>query len=268
MPKLSWLAFSGNLFTIRPVINSIPSINYSELQMEQQLGEGASGIISKAIWQGEKDVKEVAIKVFKGAVTSDGLPEDEMFTFIAAGNHYGLVKLLGQIAGHPEGRQGLVMELIPARFFNLGNPPSLASCTRDVFNEGMDLSVKQVISIASTIASLSAQLHSHGVMHGDLYAHNTLIDEKGNTLFGDFGAASFYDKAETETASALERLEISAYGYLLDDLLSLCKADGTNKALSQLAILRDRCITEEVSSRPDFEYLADELTKLSSDHIL
>ena len=31
-------------------------------------------------------------------------------------------------------------------------------------------------------------------MHGDLYAHNTLIDKDANSLMGDFGAASFYDK--------------------------------------------------------------------------
>jgi hypothetical protein len=260
MPKLSWLAFSGNLFNIRPTITAIPYIDHKQLEMGCQLGEGASGIISKASWRSNDEEKEVAIKIFKGAVTSDGLPEDERLTYIAAGSHYGLVKLLGQVSAHPEGKEGLVMELIPKRFFNLGNPPSFVSCTRDVFKEDMSLSAQQVIKIASTIASLVAQLHSNGVMHGDLYAHNILIDEAGNALFGDFGAASFYDRADTGTAAALERIEVSAYGHLLDDLLDLYKEADTDQTLLKLVALRNSCITPHVSARPGFQYLADELS--------
>ena len=259
MPKLSWLAFSGNLFNVKPPITAMPLIDHQELEMGHRLGEGASGIISKASWRSNHEAKEVAIKIFKGAVTSDGLPEDEMLTYIAAGSHHGLVKLLGQISAHPEEKKGLVMELIPQRFFNLGNPPSFASCTRDVFNEDMNLSAQQVIKIASTIASLAAQLHSKGLMHADLYAHNILIDGEGNTLFGDFGAACFYDKADTEAAVAFERIEVSAYGHLLDDLLCLCKEAGTDQTLLKLAALRDSCINLHVSARPSFQHLVDKL---------
>jgi Leucine-rich repeat (LRR) protein len=101
MPKLSWLAFSGNLFNVKPAITDSLLINYHEWKMETQLGEGASGVIFKAGWQSNTADKEVAVKIFKGAVTSDGLPEDEMLTYMAAGHHPGLVKLLGRIAGHP-----------------------------------------------------------------------------------------------------------------------------------------------------------------------
>jgi len=262
MPKLSWLAFSGNLFSKNTDAGSLDYLNWADLEISHLLGEGASGVISKATWQNNEDVQEVAVKIFKGTMTSDGLPEDEMNAYILAGEHPGLVQLIGQIDAHPENKKGLVMGLIPERFFNLGLPPSLVSCTRDVFKDGLSLSARQVLQIAGTIASLAAQLHSKGIMHGDLYAHNTLIDEEGNTLFGDFGAACFYDTSDLALAAALERLEVSAFGHLLDDLLSLCDESGEHPLLIKLETLRDLSRADDVSSRPGFISLSDELTKL------
>ncbi len=259
MPKLAWLAFSGNPFCIHPQITPTPAIQWTELQLNDVLGQGASGIIYKASWQGREVTKDVAVKIFKGDVTSDGLPEDEMNAFIAAGAHPGLVTLIGHIEGHPQGGKGLVMELIPNRFYNLGLPPSMASCTRDVFKEGAVLTAEQVVKIVATIASVSAQLHSHGIIHGDLYAHNTLVDAEGNALFGDFGAAGFYDVSGPD-ASALERIEVRSFGYMIDDLLGICTGeDGLVKDLQDIC---DRCLVENVAARPAFSQLAAELGRL------
>lgn len=262
MPRLSWLAFSGNLFNISNNIGTLPFINWRELNVQQVLGQGASGIIYKSVWQNGANRKDVAVKIFKGNVTSDGLPEDEMDTFIAAGIHPGLVQLTGQLTGHPEGKKGLVMDLIPERFYNLGKPPSFDSCTRDVFTNGMKISIDQALKIAGTIASVASQLHSRGILHGDLYAHNTLVDDEGNTLFGDFGAASFYDKTDTEVAFTLERMEVSAFGHLLDDLVFLCNETADHPALVKLKMLRDIATAPDVAARPGFQYLHDELIKL------
>lgn len=262
MSKLSWLAFSGNPFNIKPPVESLDTIHWDELEINHVLGEGASGIIHKATRYGDDETKHIAIKVFKGSVTSDGLPEDEMDTCVTAGNHPGLVQLIGQIAAHPEDKKGLVMELIPEHFYNLGLPPSLESCTRDVFKNDIRLTANQVLKIAATVASVAAQLHSKGIMHGDLYAHNTLIDNEGNTLFGDFGAACFYDKTDIKLAEALQKIEVSAYGCLLDDLLGLCNEAKTHEALIKLGELRTTCMQPDILSRPNFEYLKNELLKL------
>lgn len=255
MPKLSWLAFSGNPFSKTPAVDALPPIEWSSLQLNQVLGEGASGIISKA----SLHTKEVAVKVFKGNVTSDGFPEDEMTTCISAGVHPGLVKLIGQISNHPQENKGLVMELIPDNFYNLGLPPSFESCTRDVFKAEMKLSLQQVLNISSTIASVAAQLHNKGIMHGDLYAHNILIDDAGNTLFSDFGAACFYDRTAVKTAAALEGLEVSAYGYLLEDLIALYEGPKEHAVITKLNALRQACAASDVLARPRFEQLKDEL---------
>ena len=267
MPRLSWLAFSGNPFCIAHPIAAPATIDWHQLTIGKVLGEGASGVIYQATWRTGEQSKEVAVKVFKGAVTSDGLPDDEMNTFIAAGAHYGLARLTGQIAGHPDGRQGLVMELIPKSYYNLGLPPSLESCTRDVFKEGMTLSAEQVVKITGTIASVAAQLHSRGILHGDLYAHNTLIDNEANTLFGDFGAASFYDINDTKTAHSLERIEVRSFGYMIDDLMSVCSEKEESPIISNLTRLRDACFIFNISGRPKFAYLESELKKLYREYI-
>ncbi|GGH13649.1 leucine-rich repeat-containing protein kinase family protein [Pedobacter zeae] len=258
LPKLSWIAFSGNNFSKTPAVETLSLINWHDLEISHLLGEGASGVISKASRTIGNETSEVAVKIFKGNVTSDGLPEDEMTAYIAAGYHPGLVNLIGQIASHPEDKKGLVMDLIPHHFYNLGNPPSLESCTRDVFPADRKLSEKQILGIAKTIASLAAQLHEAGIMHGDLYAHNALIDDDGSTLFGDFGAASFYDKS-AKMASALERVEVGAYGYLLDDLLSLKDKAVSEEVDKMISGLRDACLVPEPLNRPGFKDLTEAL---------
>ena len=262
MPKLAWLAFAGNPFSKAHTAQSASLISWDTLQIGQVLGEGASGIIYKAAWQHEGKTKEVAVKIFKGHVTSDGLPEDELQASIAAGAHPGLIPIIGQITGHPEHKKGLVMELIPPHYHNLGLPPSFDTCTRDVFASGTSLTTQQVLNIATTIASVAAHLHSRGIMHADLYAHNTLIDDNGQTLFGDFGGACFYDTANKPVTDALQRLEVRAYGYLLDDLLNLCSEPKTDEALSKIAALRTNCLDDNVSLRPSFEFLVESLAKV------
>jgi hypothetical protein len=250
MPKLSWLAFSGNPATKAAGVASLAFVEWKDLKLNQVLGQGASGIIYHAERTCGNSVENVAVKIFKGEVTSDGLPQDEMNTCIAAGQHPGLVKLIGQLTGHPESKQGLVMELIPASFYNLGGPPSLQSCTRDIFSEDIILTPEQALKVASTIAAVAAQLHDRKIMHGDLYAHNILVDQDCNTLFGDFGAATFY------TNPLFEKIEVNAFGYLLADLLGLCKEEVQNPVLEKLSELRLNCQQELPSSRPSFKTIA------------
>lgn len=254
MPRLSWLAWSGNPFCARHEEHELPAeIDWKDLVLEQTLGQGASGVISRAQVRGTD--RSVAVKVFKGTVTSDGYPQDEMAACIAAGRHPNLVNVEGRIANHPEGRHGLILSLIPPQYRNLGGPPSFESCTRDVFTPGTLLPPVQILSIARGVASLMAHLHDRGVNHGDLYAHNILIDPAGSPLKGDFGAASLLDGFTTTRRESLQRLEARAFGCLLDDLLGLAPTTDT-ATLGPVRTLRDACMTETVSARPLFGEIA------------
>ncbi len=258
LPKLSWVAFGAN-----PAAHAIPvkadfaSFNWEDFKVKELLGEGASGLISRAEWPAES--REVALKVFKGDVTSDGLAEDEMEVSIAAGVHQNLIPILGKIKDHPDGKNGLLMELIGLEFVNLGNPPSLESCTRDVFGEEMVLTAEDLLKIARSIASVSAQLHAKGINHGDLYAHNILVNDKTECLLGDFGAASCYSRS-SDLAPLIERVELRAFACLVEDVLGLVPSAKLAEPLREKWLnLIARCSQEAVQERPSFKELLESL---------
>jgi hypothetical protein len=271
MPQLSWLAYAGNSFSAAAEAkvvarHPIASIPWAQLRIEQQLGEGASGIIYRAGWhRGAAVPTEVAVKLFKGAVTSDGLPHSEMAACISAGAHPNLIAVKGKIGEHPTGAEGLVLELIDPAFRNLGGPPSLASCTRDVYAPGTAYSLRAALKIALGIAAAAAHLHTQGIMHGDLYAHNILYTEAGEALLGDFGAACFFDLADLGRAEALQRLEVRAFACLLEDLLTHCPEAAATPAVHQAwQQLLHRCAQPDVAARPLFAEIVQELVSWSA----
>ncbi|KSP85517.1 protein kinase [Pseudomonas aeruginosa] len=235
LPRLAWLA-------------------WSQLTPGELIGEGASGAIHRGDWwQADGSRRAVALKLFKGGVTSDGTPASEMAACLAAGRHPQLIEVLGRIAGHPQRREGLVLELLGDGYRNLAGPPSLASCTRDVYPPERRFDLATVLRLAGSIAAVMTHLHGRGIGHGDLYAHNILCRENGACLLGDFGAASFLPREDAAFAGALRRLEVRAFGCLLEELLERCEpAPHATTPGAALLDLQRRCVASRVAERPDF----------------
>jgi serine/threonine protein kinase len=153
---------------------------------------------------------------------------------------------------------GLVMPLIAPDFINLAQPPSLDSCTRDIYSQETVLSLQELHGLAYGIAQAVAHLHACGVLHGDLYAHNMLYNADGYGLLGDFGAASFLPASDAEDADiskALQLIEVRAFGIFLGELLALCSdsaGDAAQGARSKLMVLQQRCTEADVFARPLF----------------
>jgi len=263
MPKLAWLAYSGNPCCKQVTQkNTIQEIEWNEFSLNEKLGEGASGIIYKANLNNDTlpNHKSVAIKLFKGEVTSDGYPEDEINICLSIGFHINLVKVIGKIKNHPQKTSGLVFELIPPNYFNLGNPPNFETCTRDTFTKKYPF--KQILAILKNIANACYHLHSRGIMHGDLYAHNTLIDDQGNTILGDFGAASIYD-LNTNHTHKFEKLDIRAFGYLIDDLVINHLDDNSFlEPKERLKKIKNDCLKTEIINRPSFSEIINDLNTI------
>lgn len=229
LPKLAWFAFSGNPFSHSDLqLDSVPSLSPSSFILKNVLGQGASGVISRATWTNKQPgfPDEIAVKVFKGEVTSDGYPEDELQACLKTGNHENLVRSLAQV--NEQGYLALIMNLIPSNFINLGLPPCFQSCTRDTFKTGFTLSIKQISKIINQMESVFDHLHSNQVCHGDLYAHNTMFDESANILFGDFGAATMYHMLTSEQQKLIKVIERRALNHFIEDLLSICNEQERN----------------------------------------
>jgi len=252
LPRLAWLAYAGNVFDPPPQPAPAATIEWRDLQPEAILGEGASGLVHRALWRapGEPVPRAVALKLFKGRMTSDGLPEREMAACLAAGAHPNLTYALGRLAGHPEGYDGLVMPLLPADWRPLAGPPSLESCTRDVYAPDLRLAPDVALRLARGIAAATAHLHAKGLLHGDLYAHNTLWDGTGGgAVLSDFGAAACLPGGAE--GAALQRLEVLAWGILFGELL-----DRTPEAAPSLRALHRQCIDPDPAARPPMAEVA------------
>ncbi len=265
LPRLSWLAFAGNPFSdaneaASLARHSLPAIARTQVVLHEQLGQGASGVIHRAQWQVPGQApRPMAAKLFKGHVTSDGLPHSEMAACVAAGRHANLIDVAGPLADHAELTPGLLMDLVDPGFQPLAGPPSLASCTRDSYGAEQHFSLEQVLSIASGVASAVAHLHRRGILHGDLYAHNLLVDPSGACLLSDFGAASFFEP-DSAAGQHLKRIEARAFGCLLEELLQRCP--DTDPRQHVLLDLQRHCLNDNIEQRPDFDRLHSLLAAL------
>jgi hypothetical protein len=258
LPKLAWLAVGGNPWNSAREAQvleraHLPDLGWAALQMGELLGQGASGVIHAAHWPaGPIGQRDLAVKVFKGEVTSDGWPHSEWAASLVAGAHPQLISASARLIGHPQGAEGLVMPRIGLEFSTLAGPPSLSSCTRDVYPASTEFSAEVLQAMARGVVDAARHLHARGISHGDLYAHNLLWNGLGEAWLGDFGAASLLpDELDRPQRQAFERLEVLAFGHLLEEWLSRCP-----DAAPALHQLQAACVQAEPKDRPLFEELA------------
>jgi serine/threonine protein kinase len=234
-------------------------VPWQQLRLDGLLGEGASGHIYRALRQGREQAS--ALKLFKGAVTSDGLPEHELAACLAAGQHPALCTPTDELVAHPNGMRGLLLPLIDPSYVNLAGPPSLESCTRDVYPHHLRIPLPSLRRLAHRIADAVAHLHQQGVMHGDLYAHNILWNPaSGEAMLGDFGAATLLPTDQSTLANALKAMEVRAFGCLLEELVAHAQPDdGCGPEVAGLVQSSKACLDPDPAARPTMADVSSQL---------
>ena len=277
LPKLSWLAIDGNPLSSEQSnldradtssLAMIPRVALADIELLEVIGQGASGVIYRAKWLKQPTELSgtdayIAVKIFKGEVTSDGYPQDELLNCLQAGHHSNLIKVIAQI--NQAEKLGLVMELIPRNFANLGLPPSLQTCTRDTFTQNSHHKLSVIVTMLQQMASALEHLHRQQVSHGDIYAHNTMFNHSAEILFGDFGAATNLAKLPAQQREAMQSIEVRALGCLMADLLTqLDHTTQPNKdVLAKLNALSEDCMQYTVKQRPTFSAINHQLQQLA-----
>ncbi len=246
LPALAWLAWAGNPFDTGDDTTSGP-VAWRELAVGKALGRGASGDVFEVAWNGQGTSRPAALKLFRGAMTSDGLPEREMAACLAVGEHPNLTGALGRVVGHPDDAEGLLMPLLPDGWRVLAGPPSRQTCSRDVYAADFRLPLDVARRLVRDVAAGTARLHARGLSHGDLYAHNVLWDgETGAAVLSDFGAAAFLPPGEERRWSALD---VRAFGLLLGEVL-----DGVEGEVpAALRALEAACVQPDGGARPSMD---------------
>lgn len=261
LPRLAWLALAGNpLGWHRARPEPLPRIAWDRLRLADRLGEGASGHIHRVMVDGDAG-PALALKLFKGAVTSDGLPEHELAACQAAGQHDALCTPCAELEAHPGGSQGMLLPLLPPELVNLAGPPSFESCTRDVYPAGFSLPAASALKVAGAMAGALAHLHRRGVMHGDFYAHNILWKPAdGAAMLSDMGGATLLPDDRPALAQALLALEVRAFGCLLEELAQHAVDEPAAPGLrGRLAALAAACLVTRPADRPDMADLSRRL---------
>ncbi len=262
LPRLAWYGDSGNPFSVPLDRSQIKEMEWNNVTLGGELGRSINNIV----YHGRlKEGQEVAVKVYGHALVTDGLPADDVNACLRVGEHPNVVGGIGRLVNvnAPEGQQApeaLVMPLIAADYKNLGRPPSLSTVCRDVYPVGQSLTLSYVHQAAKTVAMGMRHLHSLGVMHGDLYAHNILSNVAGESCVGDFGAASLY-RPGSAAGVLRERIDVRAFGILLDELISRCAPLSEEEAaIVKLRQLKTACLNEYTDQRPTFAGICDLLT--------
>lgn len=255
LPKLAWLSVGANpaCFASPAEAENLAVHQVSRYQQLDLLGQGASGQIYRVA--DLEDGSEWALKQFKGEITTDGCPNEELWNAVRCAGHPNLIGLRAQV--QLPAAKGLVMQLIPAGFTPLGLPPSFTSISRDCYAAGFTVSRAQRVQVLQQVASAMQHLHQRGVCHGDLYAHNMLLGPDHQLYLGDFGAATALDCLTEAQQRDFKALDIRAFGYLMQDLQLHC--DGPLQAEDPLIQLEALSLSSDANNRPGFAEIAERL---------
>lgn len=224
LPKLAWVALSGNPIVanssadVRNHCTKQGLLKYEDLTVGKQLGRGAGGTVSEALWQGTT----VVVKEFHGSGVTDGKPENEQAAWQGVPRHENIPECL---ATFTTPRLGCVFEFLEG-LHELGKPPTFVTCTRDVFKDELTITAAQMVKVSLDVSRAVQHMHKHGFCHGDVYAHNTLVDDAYKVVkLGDLGAAFF---CPPHLRDALQKLEVRALGCLIGDMMQIPVPPGKN----------------------------------------
>ncbi|KAI8113653.1 hypothetical protein M9435_003648 [Picochlorum sp. BPE23] len=254
--SLSWLSIAGNPLAGSLKKPNAPCVSIDDVMVGKKLGDGASG----EVFEGEYKKKQVAVKLFRKDTSPDGHCEDEIA--IACMLHDdNLVNVLARI-DHPH--LGVVMEYVEGS--PLALKPNKDSVLRCRWKEGQLFPISFVLRCLSSVSGALEHMHTKGIAHGDVYAHNVLARDDGTSILCDYGAAFAYQRSNKQHG-LFELHDVRAFGLLVRDLIervdiSFADMETAIDCQKQLLIISQQCLAVDPHKRPTFAALARKIRSL------
>ncbi|KAK9862504.1 hypothetical protein WJX84_009525 [Apatococcus fuscideae] len=220
--KLAWFSLAGNPACATPRLprSDIKALMPHDVPPEEVLGSGASGEVHASTYEGQA----VAVKRFVSDISPDGHARDEIAVTCCI-DHPNLINVIGMIAEPPS----LVVGRVHGQ--QMAAKPNLQSLLRCRWASDCSFQLNYLLRVAHSTASALEYLHSLGICHGDVYAHNILPDAEGNAVLCDYGASFFYDKGPVPW----EAQEVRAFGLFVNDMLARLGTPGFDQSRVQQA---------------------------------
>ncbi|CAK8995065.1 Ribonuclease P protein subunit p30 (RNaseP protein p30) (RNase P subunit 2) [Durusdinium trenchii] len=238
--RLAWVALGANPMAEealeRHLAGGFQSLDFKEVKLGEKLGSGAGATVYQGDWHG----RTVAVKIWEAETFSDGTALSEWAANRVASvpGHPALVEVLGTF----EEPRGMILELLP-KAQAAAAPPSFATVTRDALpqhgGKGTCYTPSAARQIAVRVSGAAEYLHRKGLMHGDIYLHNTLVILTDST-----------------SSPSADGLEVRSFGWLLQDLLECHVPPGTEeerRTIELLKVWRERCGAEDPEQLPSFQ---------------
>lgn len=214
LPNLAWYSDSENLFNLNSGENNLKKFEAKDLNMISTIVDGPNSKVEKVSF----DDTNAILKLFKNDFVSDGSGTNEIMINSRLGAHPNIMKPLGYIEDKMKNLKGLLIEDLSMDFNPIAMSPDFNSCTRDIY-KNFRVSKEAAKKATRALKDACNYLHSLGIMHGDIYGHNTYLNTLSSEVkIGDFGAASIMPDNEIEIR---RKIDIRALNILIDEINSL-----------------------------------------------
>lgn len=242
LPALKWITLSGTAacpWSKESCLPQLPVFPFIASRGTRDLDErkvGASGQVTRVrVTHPDGVEKELALKIFRQDQKSpDGSIEDEVNALALLFEKFESQKNEGVVV-RPRGRvmmtEGVLMDWIPDDHVPLGSRPGFeGSCELRSTQMGpffWDSSTRQ--KIASQLHQALRILWGAGVLMGDLFPHNVLVNPSlGHAVLCDLGASTCVLHTSEALRSILLQCDVRAWRCLCEEELGL-EEDHQNK---------------------------------------
>ena len=220
--NLAWISMANNpCFSLPKLPSKIDLIKKNKLLLKEKIGEGTAGIVYKSSFNN----CDVAVKHYKGLMTSDGLATNEIYNLCSIKPHNNLIEICGLLYENEKSNiQGCIMHLFN-NYKQISFSPSFQTITRDIYNKNNNDDLKIIENknnIIQQIEDVLNYLHKNNIIHGDFYGHNIIYNkEKNHCVLTDFGASFII--SDQSLLNEFIKIEKRAFSIFKNELLSKIK---------------------------------------------